>query len=97
MIVRHEAIQQFLSEGLQAARAARMPREAQDAYCAAYLAQKLADLKGEKALSFTSRERDDLADWMVDEPVSSREVFRDLDWVKVASIVRKASLHSVNI
>jgi hypothetical protein len=89
MKTQNEKAQAYIREGITECRALGLPNQLLGDYCAGYLANKLATVTDQKAQSFNQRERDDLADWMVDEPVSSREVVRDLDWVKVASIVRQ--------
>jgi hypothetical protein len=84
----NERVQSYIAEGNKASREAGMPVGLEADYCAIHLASKLARLEGEKALAFTAVERDQLADWAVDNEDYVREVFRDLDHQKILELFR---------
>jgi hypothetical protein len=88
MKTHNEKVQAHLAEGITNARFVGVPREMEDSYCAAYLAQKLAHVEYERALAYSPRERENLADWASAHEDYGRDVFSDLDWKKVVKLIR---------
>lgn len=88
MKTRNEVIQEFLAEAIRAARKSKMQLRHEDAYCAAYLAGKVADLSAEKAqLHPRVEDPDRLKQWLLDNPELLYATLGDLDKYEFADMV----------
>lgn len=90
----HQKIQANLTEGLKAARAAGIPASAEDAYCAAYLARKLAKMQEAEAwraevqrFKFSAKNPEQLRQWIHGNKDIASYVYGDLDLGEIAELV----------